>query len=46
VSDLAKHEPAADLVVKKSKRDAGSEIDAFVRRSRALKAAAVQQQVL
>jgi hypothetical protein len=43
MSDVAKHKPA-DLAVKKSKRDAGSEIDAFVQRSRALKAAAAQQQ--
>jgi hypothetical protein len=42
MSDLAKPKPA-DLAVKKSKRDTGSEIDAFVQRSRALKAAAVQQ---
>ena len=43
MSDVAKHKPA-DLAVKKSKRDAGSEIDAFVQRSRALKAAAAKEQ--
>jgi hypothetical protein len=40
--DITKHAPS-DLTVKKSKRDPGSDIDAFVQRARALQAASSAQ---